>query len=169
MYTSQWLINNKNILDILDFYLWAFFGPFLPDYYMCMAISICCTHMYNCTHVDTIHADQFDPLFTEFTALETLKLCLLLTLSIIVYALTWKYPMQGTKTENDGFFGTKNVNNPPFWMTSHGGFLHKVMMYGCAHQVYIWVTSSSVIWQKRKTVPLQDILDILQRQNWPNI
>ena len=30
-------------------------------------------------------------------------------------------------------------------MTSHGGFPHKLMMYGCAHQVYVWVTSSSVI------------------------
>ena len=27
---------------------------------------------------------------------------------------------------------------------SHGGFLHKLMMYGCVHQVYVWVTSSSV-------------------------
>ena len=39
----------------------------------------------------------------------------------------------------------QNVNHSPFWMTSHGGFLHKLLMYGCAHQVYVWVTSSSVI------------------------
>ncbi len=55
-----------------------------------MAIIICRTHTYSCTHTYTIHGDQFVPLFTESAALETLMLCL----STILNDITWRLPSQ---------------------------------------------------------------------------